>query len=274
MMSQGNGQDDAMSDSYCVDATACDGPVPRRRSMVGGVLRHRKGSSKYYDSVAQLPDGPVDREAFGNWPRRLMADLFNGQPLRCKRAESFIELGEVLHTDFSGVGGAEMSKRIQHIILQEFGFRLADEQKCVCWRACDISPSCLRALADPKHHPVHVFQSLTDRLPSPHREAIIGMRAKLDKCGKPVDLAEARRAHHAMAKYLRQHGPSIFLKNATSSTCTLHPGQECMVSWPSPPAGTSLRPLTTAVGGTMCTPWAQYGDHLGESHPANEAYFV
>jgi hypothetical protein len=112
-MSQGNGQDDAMSDSYCVEAAAdstsevdCDGPVPRRRSMVGGVLRHRRGSSKYYDSVAQLPDGPVDREAFGNWPRRLMADLFNGQPLRCKRAESFIELGEVLHTDFSGVGGS------------------------------------------------------------------------------------------------------------------------------------------------------------------------
>jgi hypothetical protein len=24
----------------------------------------------------------------------------------------------------------------------------------------------------------------------------------------------------------------------------------------------------------MCTPWTQYGDRLGESHPANEAYFV
>lgn len=105
-----------------------------------------------------------------------MQDIFKadvtkpkGAELRRRRCEAFYELGDVLHTDFSGVGCPEMSKRIQGVMFSDWCFKLGTQDFCIVWRAADRCPTCRSIFHDELHRPLHVFGDLTERMPDEHR---------------------------------------------------------------------------------------------------------
>ena len=85
-----------------------------RRKTTSAVLpaigSSRKGSKEYYEATAHLPAGPSNVDEAGNWPVNLLHKLCKSSTLLAKRLEAFYELGEVLHTDFSGVGARTLQK--------------------------------------------------------------------------------------------------------------------------------------------------------------------
>ena len=276
--------DSGGSSSSNVADSAADTKHRRRSCQVPGHARakRRGGSQAYYDSAASLSPGPGSIAEIAEWPRDLMQRIFakstvEGHNLRRQRCMSFFELGEVMHTDFSGFGCPEQSKAILQVCFAEWGFKLPEEW-FVSWRAADSSAVCQSVLKGATHTPMHLFGDLTElMLADPHKSEIMGMRAELDDKGKkPIDLMDAQKRHLQMKKYLRRHGRDIHAKKK-SSGCLLHPGQECQIAYkPAPVEGQkhSLRPLRTCMAGPMCTPWCTLGTQLAYSHPALESFFV
>ena len=113
---------------FDVAASSSSSSSPRLRrgscQVIGGRgPRVKGGSAEYYASVASLQPGPGSIAEIAEWPRDLMQRIFgqskvSGHQLRRQRCESFFELGEVMHTDFSGFGCPEQSKAILEVCFQ------------------------------------------------------------------------------------------------------------------------------------------------------------
>jgi hypothetical protein len=241
--------------------------------------RIRGATAQYHIANAHLPDGPASALEFADWPSRLFRNIFAspGGELRKRRVESLYELGEIMHTAFSGAGAPEMVKRMQASMFRSQDFRIPQDDLndfCKVWCSCDLDPACQTLLTDADCNAAHVFKHIMARIPDVHLQEILQFRKV---CPHPTkndraSIEAGRQAHKQVREYLREHGEQMFgTREMTSSDCLRHPGAACQVNFRRVPGA---RPLSTFYGGVMCTPTTPFGSRLGDAHPHMDTYAV
>jgi hypothetical protein len=244
--------------------------VPQQQCLV------KKRRTGCYDKH-EYPEGPTSLCEFYKWPttvlEKLMSQKTSGSYYK-QNIEALLKNGMVWHTDFSG-------KQCPEVLLEMMAKAMNVQEFDVPWdwlrfhRACDISKLSLHMMKESNQPPDHVFQDLTDRLPAIARNKIRSLRP-----AAMASRSEAAQAYEDMNKYLVENKDVAFGLGHRSSTCIMHPGEACPVTWtPGAPAcgdcvTEKQKPLMANIAGTMCTPWSSYGKRLGLADSATEAWHV
>ena len=110
--------------------------------------------------------GPENIEEKGNCPLTLAEDMFGsyrrGGELRRRRVKALLELGEMLHTDFSGVLGPEIAKQMQKVTINHMRFDMHHKNWLHVWRSSDVDKTCLLVQCKSKNVSIkHIFKDLT-----------------------------------------------------------------------------------------------------------------
>ena len=159
------------------------------------------------------PAGPTSLRDLLQWPQRHCSSLWDGPQgeLRRARAESCLQHGVVLHTDYSGQMCAETALRMQLRSMGKHGAVRIDERSLTSYRACDNSKLCQSIMASASHPPLHLFASMLDQIPRRHADALASMRPPSYKGKASGAEEEARRLAEAGDAYKQQQvGPEAW----------------------------------------------------------------
>ena len=122
-------------------------------------------------TTSWYPQGSETLEGVMDWPSALVDSLMRDREWeRCLQnlKHVLVTVGVQVNTDYSGMGGVEMSLTMLLQRLQEHFHR---DAKVLFWRACDLLPHCQDTLSAPgASQPEHVFGDLLDRIPAAVRK--------------------------------------------------------------------------------------------------------
>jgi hypothetical protein len=93
-----------------------------------------------------------------------------------RRVEDLVQSGLVITTDYSGKQSPEYVLQVLERQMRTEGVQLP-EALLNFHRCCDISKVCQK-LAETNQVSCHIFADITDRLPEPHRAAVLAMLCK------------------------------------------------------------------------------------------------
>ena len=296
--SEGADADPFVDDASWLDVELIGDWPPRKRPRHLQVVG---GTEAYHNLTRGLPPGPASIAELADWPQYLFEKRFgrtdsgsisDEQAVRRQRVESLFENGCISNSEFSGRLGAEVMMNMMVKCWVNNGLQL-DEDSFVHWRCCDNNSGIQKMYkqaanfqTQPHYNgakvPLHAFKGLVERLGEEERAIIASLRPATFKKGGKVRLhpnvtqEQAKRDHENLDFYLESSRHKIFNPNRTSSTCVLHPGKECPISFQQPAdVPSAQRPIMAVIGGPMCLPYTSFGKNvLGLAHPSTESLLV
>jgi hypothetical protein len=249
--------------------------------QAGGAQR-RGGTSSYHTKHSHLPDGPSSIEAFSAWPDMLLDDLLGRKcgeapalsMARAARLESFVGMGVILHTDFSGKQCPEVALRMMCTAMVARGLRIPQREGkpwywLVPWRCCDIDRVCRRIILGSQPRTEHLMPDLRSRLP-------LGLQAEIEDLFPAMDAPNDDKieAHMQIRDLLEERKFKTF-KRGMLVKCLAHSTSLCPLAWQDPDGSSSReRPLTVNVSGPVCLPWSAFGSGLGLGHPSIPDFYI
>jgi hypothetical protein len=201
-----------------------------------------------------------------NWPVVQSQAVFDRSP-RCKeRIANLLRHGLVVHTDFSGKLGPEVTLRMLEMAWRELGVKLPFPTFDF-HRGCDLLKTSQHLMMRNRDGPHHVFHDLLGRLPDEGRRAVNEMRPLPDS-----SLQTRSSAFASMEAYLFRNRHEFFGVDKFAH-CLMH-GQRCPVNRDLSQYPEDQRPLSVAIAGTMCTPFSPIGKKDGVANMASEPWHL